>query len=97
MTHEERKNTPVFSGVLKYFPLAIMEISRVSRIANEQHNPGEPMHWAKEKSIGTGDESVRHLMDWGRGEIYDTDGTKHLSKFAWRALELLERNLQDEK
>lgn len=94
---DNRKDYPVFNGVLKYFPLALLEISKVSRIANEQHNPGEPMHWAKEKSIGTGDEAIRHLMDWGRGEINDTDGVKHLAKFAWRALELLERNLQNEK
>ncbi len=94
MTHEERKQRPVFTGLLKYFPDACMEVAHVSYIANEQHNPGQPMHWAKEKSIGTGDEIVRHLMD---KEVFDTDGLRHKAKAAWRALELLQREIEIEK
>lgn len=94
MTHDERKKRPVFRGVLQYFPNAIMEVAYVSYIANEQHNPGQPMHWAKEKSIGTGDEIVRHLM---AEEKLDTDGLRHLAKVAWRSLELLEREILKEK
>ena len=47
---DERKNTPLCTGVLDYFPLALAEIARVSVEGNNQHNPGEPLHWAKEKS-----------------------------------------------
>ena len=92
MTH--RKEYPVFNGLLKYFPDACKYVSHVSFIANQQHNPGEPMHWAKEKSIGTGDELVRHLMD---EEIYDTDGLRQRGKVAWRALELLQRELENDR
>lgn len=90
LTSQERKERPVFTGVLKYFPKAIMEISRVSLAGNKQHNNGDTLHWDKTKSIGTGDEIVRHLMDAG---TLDTDGIPHTAKMAWRALEFLEREL----
>ena len=76
-----RLQYPVFTGLLDYFPNACAAVAHHSFVGNEQHNPGEPMHWAKEKSIGTGDQIVRHLID---GE---------LEACAWRALELLERKL----
>ena len=85
---------PIFNGVLMYFPLALLEISKVSKAGNNQHNAGQPMHWDKTKSIGTGDELVRHLLKHG---TYDTDGIRHTAKMAWRALELLQRELENEK
>lgn len=94
MTNEERKKRKVFSGMLKYFPNACLEVGYVSYVSNEQHNPGEPMHWDKSKSIGTGDEIVRHLMET---EKFDTDGLRHLGKACWRCLELLEREIESEK
>lgn len=89
-----RKDFPVFNGLLKYFPDACLYVSHVSKVANDQHNPGEPMHWAKDKSIGTGDELVRHLMD---KEVFDTDGLRHRGKVAWRSLELLQREIEGER
>lgn len=94
LSHEERKQRPVFQGVIQYFPDAIMEVAYCSYIANEQHNPGEPMYWNKLKSIGRGDEIVRHLMD---KETYDTDGIRHRAKCAWRALKLLQREIENEQ
>ena len=46
----DRKKYPVYTGVLKYFPDALMEVSRVSLIGNEQHHAGKPLHWDKTKS-----------------------------------------------
>lgn len=92
--HKERKDMPIFSGVLKYFPLALLEVSKVSKAGNDQHNPGKPLHWDKSKSIGVGDELVRHLLDVGK---HDTDGMRHTAKMAWRALELLQRELENDK
>jgi hypothetical protein len=91
MTHKDRKESPVLHGLLKYFPDACMYVAHVSFVANEQHNKGEPMHWAKEKSIGTGDEIVRHLMD---PEDFDSDGLLHLGKVGWRGMELLQRKIE---
>jgi hypothetical protein len=91
---KERKDTPIARGVLDYFPDAIAEVARVSRVANEQHNPGEPMHWAKEKSTDEADSLVRHLLERG---TFDTDGLRHSAKVAWRGLALLQRELDAEK
>lgn len=93
VTAEERKNTPVFSGVLKYFPDAILDVARLSKIGNDQHNPGEPLHWAKEKSTDEPDALVRHLIESG---TLDTDGVRHSTKVAWRALALLQREIENE-
>ena len=37
---QQRKSTPIFDGVLAYFPDAIAEVANCSRVANEQHNAG---------------------------------------------------------
>lgn len=91
---KSNKDYPIFTGLLKYFPNACLYVSHVSLVANEQHNPGTEMHWDKSKSIGKGDEIVRHLM---AEETFDTDGLRHRGKSAWRAMELLEREILAEK
>ena len=86
-----RKDAPIARGVLDYFPRAITAVAELSRIGNEQHNPGQPMHWAREKSTDHADCIVRHLIE--RGTL-DTDGVRHSAKVAWRALALLELELE---
>ena len=88
---QERKETPVFTGVLKYFPDAIKEVSRVSLQGNLQHHPDAPLHWDRSKSIDDLDALARHLID--AGEI-DTDGIRHSAKVAWRALANLQKELE---
>jgi hypothetical protein len=88
-----RKSQPMARGLLDYFPRALAAVSNVSFVANEQHNPGEPMHWAKEKSTDHADCIVRHMVD--RGSV-DDDGLRHSAKLAWRALALLETELEYE-
>ncbi len=89
----ERKGLPLARGVLDYFPDALLEVARCSYIANEQHNPGEEMHWAKEKSTDEADALMRHLIE--RGTV-DTDGIRHSAKVAWRALAMLQREMDAE-
>ena len=88
---QKRKETPIFSGVLMYFPKAIAEVARLSYVANEQHNPGTKMHWDRSKSGDELDALTRHLMDAG---TFDTDGQRHSTKVAWRALANLEKELE---
>jgi hypothetical protein len=90
----DRKDYPVFSGVLKYFPDAIMEVAHVSKIGNDQHNPGEPLHWDRSKSTDEGDALARHLIDAGK---IDTDGTRHTAKLAWRALAILQKEIENDR
>lgn len=79
-----RKASPIARGLLDYFPAACADVARLSLIGNEKHNPGEPMHWAREKSTDQADCIVRHLID--RGTIDPEDGILHDTKVAWRAL-----------
>lgn len=96
MTNEaqDRKDTPVWSGVLNYFPDAIKEVAKVSKIGNDQHNPGQPLFWDRSKSGDELDALTRHLIDAG---TIDTDGTRHSAKVAWRALANLQKELEHAK
>ena len=60
---KERKGYPMFSGLLKYFPAALAEVSRVSQIGNDKHNPGEELHHARGKSMDHEDCIIRHTVD----------------------------------
>lgn len=94
----ERKALPIFSGVLEYFPDALLEVARVSKIGNDQHNPGQPLHWAKEKSTNQKDTALRHMMDhYCFKTPRDTDGAYHLAKAAWRSLAALQRLIEQER
>lgn len=88
----ERKACPIATGVLDYFPDAIAEVARVSRAGNEQHHPGQPLHWDRLKSTDEADALVRHLLE--RGTL-DVDGQRHSAKVAWRALALLQKELEE--
>jgi hypothetical protein len=88
-----RKAIPVSSGCFAYFPDALAAIAQLSQLANEQHNPGEPLHWAKEKSTDEADALARHQLQHLKGERYDTDGVLHATKVAWRANAQLQRLL----
>jgi hypothetical protein len=92
-----RKQRPVFSGVLAYFPDALLEVAYCSFKGNEQHNPGQPLHWAKEKSQDEPDALLRHMLDRAKGETFDSDGVRHLAKAAWRALANLQREIEAEQ
>ena len=94
---QERKNTPVYSGVVVYFPDSLEAVARVSFTGNEQHNPGSKLHWDRSKSGDELDAATRHLIDRSRGEIFDTDGERHLAKAAWRILAALQKELEHVK
>ncbi len=90
-TASARKGIPIATGFLDYFPLAVAEIAQLSRISNEQHNPGTPVHWDRAKSGDEADALMRHLMERGG---FDTDGARHSAKVAWRAMALLQKELE---
>ena len=70
----ERLDFPMFDGLMAYFPNALAEVARVSKIGNDQHNPGEPMHWARDKSTDHENKIMRHLVDVG---TVDPKGVRH--------------------
>jgi hypothetical protein len=90
---KERKAYPIATGVLDYFPSALLEISRVSQVGNDQHNPGQPLHWARGKSTDQADTAIRHFMERTSPDeagatklTKDSDGMYHLAKSCWRQL-----------
>ena len=89
-----RKDQPVYSGVLKYFPDALLEVSKVSKKGNDQHNPDKELHWDRSKSTDELDALVRHLLDHAKGNIFDEDGQRHLAKVCWRALAMLQKEIE---
>jgi hypothetical protein len=81
----------VATGVLDYFPDALVAIARVSFTGNEQHNPGQPLHWARGKSMDQEDTMIRHYLERGK---FDIDGQRHSAKLAWRALAILQLEIE---
>lgn len=93
-----RKEYPIFTGLLQYFPDACAEVAHVSYVGNQQHNPGQPLHWDRSKSMDQGDTQLRHMMEGGPGPAgRDTDGARHSAKAAWRALAALQLEIEEER
>lgn len=87
-TSAERKAMPIQKLMAEYFPDGIAAVARHSLKANEKHNPGEPMHWARGKSTDHLDCAVRHLMT---PDAVDADtGEIELVGAAWRCLAALQ-------
>lgn len=90
----QRKATPVATGALDYFPDAIRAVAQCSWTGNEQHNPGSLLHWDRSKSGDEADALMRHFLERGTD---DTDGVRHSAKVAWRALALLQKEIEGEQ
>ena len=91
---KSRKQCPVGTGVLDYFPKALAAVAYVSYVGNLQHNgPDAPLHWDRSKSADEADAAIRHFLE--RGKL-DSDGTRHTAKAAWRLLAMLEKELEAE-
>ena len=91
MTDKQRKETPIYSGVLMYFPDAIADVAKCSFAGQQQHNPDKPLAWDRDKSGDELDSLTRHLMEAG---TIDTDGIRHSAKVAWRALANLQKEIE---
>ena len=77
-----RKQTPIYSGFINYFPRAIVAVAQISFRGNWQHNPDSPLHWDRSKSGDELDALMRHIVDG------DWDAV------AWRAMANLEKQLE---
>lgn len=89
---DERKAVPLASGCLDYFPDALVAVAKVSKAGNDKHNPGQPLHWQRGKSEDHADCVARHLID--RGKTDPDTGLLHTAEMAWRALALLQVELE---
>jgi hypothetical protein len=94
MNSKERKERPMFEGLFKYFPDALMEVSHHSYKANEKHNKGKRLHWDRSKSTDEKDALLRHMIDLVKGDYFDEDGLRTSTAIAWRALANLQKELE---
>lgn len=93
-----RKTFPMASGLLDYFPDACAAVANVSFIGNQKHNPGEPMHHARGKSMDHADCIMRHLVERGGYDVIMIDGVahrvRHSAALVWRGMALLQEELE---
>lgn len=78
----QRKLIPVATGAVDYIPAALVAMAAWSRVANDKHNPGEPMYHARGKSVDHDDCQLRHKIDAGDP---GRDRLEELTCKFWRA------------
>ena len=94
---KRRKMTPMYSGLLAYFPDALAQVAQNSMVGHYQHNdPSDPMYWDRTKSADEMDAMIRHMADHSK-DPYDSDGRLHMSKVAWRALAFVQKFIEEEQ
>jgi hypothetical protein len=89
-----RKAVPIYSGFIRYFPRAIAAVAHLSHVGNQQHNPGQPLHWDRSKSGDELDALMRHLME---ADGVDADGVPHIVKCCWRSMAAAEKYLEKQE
>lgn len=89
---DERKMYPLARGLLDYFPDACAAVARHSYEANQKHNPGQEMHWARGKSGDHRDCILRHAMRTG---LFDGP-YRESTALAWRAMANLQEELEND-
>lgn len=94
---------PIWDYMFSYFPLAWLEEVRVSVIGNKQHNPGQRLHWAREKSTDQLNTALRHLFDYAKARAEgatvprDGKGMAVLAQAIWRLKAQLQLDLEEER
>lgn len=94
---KERKQLQLYTFMFNYFPDAWLEVVRIARLGNEQHNPGEPLHWARGKSTDQMNAAFNHVFDYGTGARVDSDGGYHLAKAVWRLMAQLQLDIEQDQ
>ena len=93
---------PVWDYMFKYFPLAFLEEVRVAVLGNKQHNAGQPLHWARGKSMDQLNTALRHLFDYAKAKAdgvtvpRDAKGSAALAQAIWRLKAQLQLDLEEE-
>jgi|SRR6516165_367653 hypothetical protein len=90
---EERKTYPLYSGVIAYFRDALYRVAHVSWCGNQQHNPGQPLHWARGKSVDQMDCVLRHAAEYDPTDLSEASENA-LFSMIWRALAEGQRYLE---
>jgi hypothetical protein len=89
-----RKDVKLWDFMFRYFPDTWLEVVKVAMVGNDKWNPGETMHWARDKSPDQMNSAFRHLWDYGSGSERDEDGCYHLAKAIWRLMAQLQLDIE---
>ena len=90
LTSAERKEIAVARGCFAYFPDALALVARHSVRSNEKHNPGQPVHWSREKSSDHEDCIGRHSLAVAADQDSLDGDVPHMICRAWRSLAALQ-------
>jgi hypothetical protein len=94
---------PVYDYMFEYFPLAYLEEVKVAVVGNRQHNPGQKLHWAREKSTDQLNTAMRHIFDYAKakkdGQVCprDSTGKAVLAQSIWRLKAALQLDAEQER
>ena len=91
---QARKEIPIFSGFISYFPDAVAAVAAHSYASNEKHNPGEPVHWSRDKSTDQLDALARHLTEIGMG-VTINEKVELLKAIVWRGMAELQLTIEE--
>ena len=94
---KEREDWQLWDYMFNYFPDAWLAEVEVSVVGNKQHGLGQTLHWAREKSTDHRNKALRHLFQHSRGEVFDTDGARHLAKAVWRLKAWMQTDIEAER
>ena len=88
--NEVRSQYPLWDGLFAYFPAALCEVSRWSKVGGAKWND-DKLRWVREKSTDHENKILRHLLDADK-EV--DDGFIEAVALAWRALALCQELLE---
>lgn len=88
--NKNRKAIPLAKGLFDYFPLALAEVARLSASGADKHCGGK-LFWDRDKSSDHEDALLRHFLERGS---FDEDGNRHSAAVAWRALAILQLEME---
>lgn len=90
LSSADRKEVAMARGLFAYFPDALAVVARHSVRSNEKHNPGQPVHWSREKSADHEDCIGRHSIAVAADPDSMDGDAPHVVCRAWRALAALQ-------
>lgn len=85
-----RKTVPLYEVLFGYFPDAMVALAEHSYKGNQKHNPGEPLHHARTKSMDHENCIMRHLANHEGIDGADLECVALL----WRAAALCQEHME---
>jgi hypothetical protein len=90
---DNREDYPLYDVLFGYFPAAMLMLAKWAKVGNDQHNAGEPLHWARDKSTDHTNKILRHLVDYDQKE---SNGFYEAVPLLWRAAALVQELYEKE-